>query len=161
MNRAEPSVRAGIAEVKSKLSRLHLQGHGVGSRWCEIYVGPGLGAKCAESQNFRSHQQKSCNDQTHGPAGEILDSLSGMATRESPNKKGQQELRGQKRNPRFCHRLRHLLVNGVTVRGNIRSHPPGVTNDRNRGSTAITTMVMATSFAIYPHVHLSTGYAER
>src|SRR5580765_686572 len=57
VNGAELSIRTGVAEIESKLSGLDLDGHGVGRRRRQIYVGPGLHSEDSKGQDFSAHKQ--------------------------------------------------------------------------------------------------------
>src|SRR5580704_18252660 len=98
MNSAESSVRAGITEVKSELSCLHLDRYRVGGGRCEINIRPSLDSKDAQRQNLRAHEKKGGPDHGLGSAWKILYFFSGLGVGESPNEQRQDDLRGQERN---------------------------------------------------------------
>src|ERR1700716_3903500 len=55
VQRAKLSMRARVAEVKGKLSRLHLDWHCIRGGWSEVHAGPGLSSEYAQSQYLRSY----------------------------------------------------------------------------------------------------------
>src|SRR3984957_15690344 len=70
---AKSAIRAGITEIKCKLSRLNLNGNGIGRRRRKVDGAPGLGAEYAQSQNLRADQQESRDDQARRAARERFD----------------------------------------------------------------------------------------
>src|SRR6267143_4515628 len=110
MQWAERTIRAGVAEIKSKLSGLDLNWHRVRRRWSEVDAGPSFRSEHPKRQHFGSYQQESGYHQSHRSAGKISNLGAGLGVGEFPDKKGEKELRGQKRNAGFCHRVRILLV---------------------------------------------------
>src|ERR1700682_2694850 len=107
---AELAIPTGITKIEGKLPGLHLNGQGGRRRWSEIDAGPGLSSEYPQGQNFGSYQQESGDHQSHRAAGKGSNSGAGLRIRESPDEKGEKELRGQKRNACLCHRVRVLLV---------------------------------------------------
>ena len=69
MNRTKLSVRAGITKIKSKLTGLNLNRHGVRRGRREINRGPSLGSERAQSQNFDTDENNGGDDQAFGAAG--------------------------------------------------------------------------------------------
>src|SRR5580693_4546603 len=101
VNWAEGSVRAGIAEIKCELPRLHLDRQRVGSGRCEIDAGPRLYAEHTQGQTFGTYQQESGYNQSRSSAGETLNFVARLMVGKLPDEKRQQELRGQERNTGF------------------------------------------------------------
>ena len=66
------------------------------------------------------------------PPGKFLIFVARARIGEFPDEEAEDELRSQKRDSGFRHRLRHLLVNRRSVGRDILRHPPGVPQDGNR-----------------------------
>src|SRR5208282_3739891 len=64
MNGAKLAIRAGIAKIESKLSRLHLNRYGIGGWRSEVYAGPRLHAEHTQSQALSTYQQKGRDHQS-------------------------------------------------------------------------------------------------
>src|SRR5207237_10279067 len=103
VNGAKLSIRARVTEVKGKLSRLYLDRHRARGRWSEIDVRPGLCPENAQCQNFRSHQQDSGPNHSLGAAGSLLDLLARARIGKLPDKKRQDKLCREERNPSLGH----------------------------------------------------------
>src|ERR1700751_1354321 len=67
MDLPEFAVRTGIAEIEGKLSGLSLHLQRIGRCGFEIHCAPCLRSRQSESENFRTHEQKS-NDHHRGRA---------------------------------------------------------------------------------------------
>src|SRR4029077_3026134 len=103
MKRPEPSIRPGITEVECKLTSLHLNRNGVCGRGGEIHARPGSASKNSEGENLRFYQQESRNDQALGSAGKLSDLRILFPVGKFPDKDGQNELCGQKRDSGLRH----------------------------------------------------------
>src|SRR5277367_3206 len=73
VNRPKFSIRTGIAEIESELSRLNLDRHGTRRRRREIRIGPGLHSEDSEGQNFDADDQQSRNYQPSRAARKSLE----------------------------------------------------------------------------------------
>src|ERR1700690_4599541 len=133
MKRSELSVGAGVTEIESELSGLHLDGHGIGRRGSEIHVGPCLYAEDAESQDFEAHDQKRSNNQPRGADRKIFDLGGWAGVRELPDEKRQDELGGEKGDSSFRHGFRHLIIDQSSMCRNVLGRDPGMPQDGNRG----------------------------
>ena len=74
---AEPSIRAGVTEIKCELPGLHLDGQRIGRRRREVHTGPGFYSKHTQSQTLGADQQKGGGYQARGAAREILNFVAG------------------------------------------------------------------------------------
>src|ERR1700688_572677 len=82
---AKLSIGAGIAEIESKLARLHLNRHGIGAGWVQIDVSPRFDSENAERHDFRADEQQSSDDQALGATGKMLDLRVGSRVGILPN----------------------------------------------------------------------------
>ena len=122
MDGAEPAINARVPEVKSELARLGLDLQGIRPRRCEIDIGPRSLAKNTERQDLRAHKDERGRHHHLGAAWKILQLHANFAFRKRPDEKRQDELGEKKRDPRFSHSVRQLLVNLVAVGGDILRH---------------------------------------
>ena len=131
VNWAEGSVGARVAEIECELSSLNLYGQRVGGGRSEIDAGPRLCPEYAQSQTFCAHQQEGGDHQSRSAAGETLDLVGGLGSGKLPDKESKEELRGQERNARLDHGIGELLIDQMTVGGNVGRHRPHVHHDGN------------------------------
>src|SRR3984957_20541477 len=92
---AKAAIRPGITKIKCKLSRLNLNGNGIGRRRSKVDGAPSLGAEYAQSQNLSADKQESRDDQAHGAARESFDFFAGLGAGKLPDEKCQENLRGE------------------------------------------------------------------
>src|SRR5579872_4661003 len=92
MKRSELPVGTGVAKVEGELSRLDLDGHGVGAGRGEVNIRPSLGAEDAEGEHLAAHQQKSRQYHGLGAAREGLNLFSGTRCGESPDEIAENKL---------------------------------------------------------------------
>src|SRR5438477_7809955 len=105
MNGAKLSIRTGIAEIESELPSLDLDGHSVGRRRRQIYVGPCLHPENSESEDLRAHEQHGADDQSSCAPGKTLNFFSRARVRKSPYEQSQHQLCGEEGDSSFHHGL--------------------------------------------------------
>src|SRR5208337_3026730 len=130
---AELSIRTGIAEIESELASLDLDRHGIRRRRGEIDIGPCLDSKDSEGHDFYAYDQYGSNPPTPSACRKILDLCIGPRVGEFPDKKSQNELRGEKGDASLRHGFRHLLIDQRSMSRDVLWCHPSVSQDGNRG----------------------------
>src|SRR5712671_217978 len=119
MQRTKFCISTRIPEIKGELASLSLNLHGIRLGWSEINVSPSFLSKNAEGQNLRTNQNERSGHHQRGAPRNVPDLGARLALREFPHKEGEEQLGSQEGKPRFRHGIGELLVNGVTVRGDV------------------------------------------
>src|SRR4030081_2633401 len=103
MQRTKLSVNARVAEVESKLACLRLNLHGIRFGRSEVNIGPGFLPEDAKRKNFCDNKDEGCGNHQRGATGNVPHFGAGLALREPPDKKAEEQLRGEERKAGFSH----------------------------------------------------------